>query len=116
MSRNAEERGIQTEEAAHSLLQISFSFKGTNKSGRGTGYNISLGGCSVESSTEMPVGALLELHIRLSGVPESSRIETAAVRWTSHHRFGVEFLSIWPGEKERLKQLIAVFRYGVRLE
>ncbi len=49
----------------------------------------------------------LQLHLRLPGDVTPLQIGRAAVRWTHHAFFGVEFLVIDPDEEQRLHRVMA---------
>lgn len=74
----------------------------------GTMYDLSLGGCAVESTTTVQPGTDLRLSIYAPGRPFPILIESAAVRWAQLGEFGVEFQEIPEQEKERLQGLLWV--------
>lgn len=72
----------------------------------GTMYDLSLGGCAVESTTTVQPGTDLRLSIYAPGKASPIMIESAAVRWAQLGEFGVEFQKIPEQEKDRLQGLL----------
>jgi c-di-GMP-binding flagellar brake protein YcgR len=97
-------------------LPISFLSEGTNEKGVGIGYDISIGGCAIESETSVQSKSHLQLLIGLPNDGEPIKIEVAVVRWCTPRKFGVEFIGIGPQQKERLKQLVSTLRYGIVMD
>ena len=69
---------------------------------QGSLYNLSIGGCAVESPTPVTVGEGLALFIYLPDDRSAIKIDRALVRWASRGEFGVQFQSLRPEEQERL--------------
>jgi hypothetical protein len=68
----------------------------------GSLYNLSIGGCAVESLTPVTVGDGLALFIRLPDERSAIKVDHALVRWAARGEFGVQFQSLRPEEQERL--------------
>ena len=83
-------------------------YAGGNLAGVGIVSNLSTGGCKVGSSTHVDTGANLELRIYIMGAPEfPMKVDQAVVRWAKEQEFGLEFISMWPEEEERLHHLVS---------
>jgi c-di-GMP-binding flagellar brake protein YcgR len=90
-----------------SLYTIPVTFSGEAK-GAGTLYDLSHGGCKVDSRTTPPLGASLTLRLAVSYKSEPVRIDAAVVGWTIKDKyFGVKFLDVKPTERLALDQYIA---------
>ena len=70
--------------------------------GSGTLFNLSLGGCAVQSDTPVSDNMLVTLRLAPSeyGIPIS--IEMGRVRWATTQEFGVEFLIVLEPERVKL--------------
>ncbi|MFO0707742.1 MAG: PilZ domain-containing protein [Nitrospira sp.] len=82
------------------------TFAGELLAGRGTVTNLSLGGCSIESTMPIPPRSTVGLKIALPDSPWPLEVERAVVRWVRGNRFGLEFDSLSESETTRLQQLI----------
>jgi|RhiMetdeSRZDD1v2_1073273.scaffolds.fasta_scaffold43045_5 PilZ domain len=80
------------------------SFSGETGEGEGDVYNLSLGGCAVESQTSVPKGEYLQLRISLPNQATTITVPLGAVRWAIRREFGVEFIRIPHEDQERLRQ------------
>jgi hypothetical protein len=80
------------------------SFSGEAVQGEGDVYNLSLGGCAVESQTSVPKGEYLQLRIYLPNQPAAITVPLGAVRWAIRREFGVEFIRVPHEDQERLRQ------------
>lgn len=74
--------------------------------GEGTVINLSRPGCAVESTTAMPIGARIELHLLLPIHFFPVAVDHAEVVWSSDTRFGVKFVHIRSEDEARLQRLI----------
>ncbi|MGQ0809775.1 MAG: PilZ domain-containing protein [Nitrospiraceae bacterium] len=72
----------------------------------GTAYNLSPGGCAIDSQATVLDGSYLTLRIMLPGEESAFVVETARVRWSTREEFGVEFLMI-QSPKEQLQRFLA---------
>lgn len=90
-------------------VQLPISFTAEEVEGEGTIYNLSTGGCAVESNTHVPEDSYLQLRIHIPDHRSPIAIELAAVRWALRREFGVEFISLRGEDRERLlRYLIAL--------
>ena len=70
--------------------------------GSGTLFNLSLGGCAVQSDTPVSDNMLVTLRLAPSGYDIPISIEMGRVRWATTQEFGVEFLIVLGPEREKL--------------
>ncbi len=89
------------------------SFDGKPGTGRGTTFNLSLGGCAVGSNTPFDLDATMRLHLHLPSQKSPLKVDRARVTWRAGNDFGVEFLSLDAQERQRLQRYIASLQQGV---
>ena len=80
-------------------VQLPVSFSTEEVDADGTVYNLSLGGCRVESDHPMQGGEYVALRLRVSYDESPISVQVAVVRWSAGGDFGLEFLVI--AEEER---------------
>ena len=92
------------------LIQFPISFlRDGVMIGDGTGCDLSAGGCTVASQTNVRTGDHVELQLYLldhQELPTPLMVEIAAVRWTIQQQCGLEFISLPSGDKKRLLQYV----------
>jgi hypothetical protein len=78
------------------------------KPGEGATFNLSCGGCAIE--TDLYVGAddPISLQITVSNQPTPITIELGKVRWSTRREFGVEFMVVESASKRRLDDFLLV--------
>ncbi len=76
-------------------------------SGEARVLDLSTSGCKAESLTAVHKGMELTVKLFLPDHQWELTIERAAVRWVERKTFGLEFLSIRPAQRERLRLLLA---------
>jgi c-di-GMP-binding flagellar brake protein YcgR len=92
--------------AATSFSPVPVSFSGDAK-GAGTLYDISEGGCKIDSSVTPPLGASLTLRLLLSDRTPPVVIQAGIVGWTIKNKFfGVKFVTIDPSEQRALNRYL----------
>ncbi|MDX2252877.1 MAG: PilZ domain-containing protein [Nitrospira sp.] len=77
--------------------------------GDGLCYDLSGGGCAVESGAPVGKGDYVALHLYLPdqrGPTTPLTVELAAVRWLVQQRFGVEFIAIPSADQQRLRAYV----------
>ena len=85
---------------------IPISFSGEAQ-GVGTLYDISYGGCKVESGTMPPIGASVTLRLRIAQAEQPIIIQAGAVAWTGPKaHFGVKFIALQPHEERALSRYL----------
>jgi hypothetical protein len=67
--------------------------------------NVGLGGALVETSTVLPYGAALVLHLPLPHSAEVLRLR-GVVRWNSQSGFGIQFLELGAKETHAISELV----------
>jgi c-di-GMP-binding flagellar brake protein YcgR len=89
------------------LSQVPVTFSG-NAHGKGTLYDLSTGGCKVETRNTPALGASLTLQLAVSPEIDPIKIDAAIVGWTIKGQyFGVKFVHVEPTERLLLAQCIA---------
>lgn len=74
--------------------------------------DISMGGCTLETTSTLPRGTFLELFIKPVSDEEAIRIETAVVCSLRPESMGIRFLEILSHDKNRLSQVILSLLVG----
>lgn len=90
--------------------QFRSTFSGGQQEGQGKTLDLSGGGCRIETNLPVVVGASFECRIHAPGLDWPLRIDVAQVRWVKGNVFGLQFLSLQPGEKLKLQQVITNLR------
>jgi len=65
--------------------------------------DLSTTGCSMFSRSPLQVGMELELSLLAASHERDIQIELAKIRWANGESFGLEFVAIYPPERERLR-------------
>jgi hypothetical protein len=88
-------------------VQFRSSFSSANiVSGEGTLADLSIRGCRILSATEVKAGTTLQLRVDMSGGQPPIQVTQAVVRWCRDRSFGLEFVSLTPGEWARLQDVV----------
>lgn len=87
-------------------LPVSFSFCTGSRQGEGTIYNLSLGGCRIESDTKIERNECLRLRVYVSIIDPPVIVESAVVRWSNSNDCGIEFLVTHKEHLDRLQQFL----------
>ena len=74
--------------------------------------NLSLGGSRVDSKASVYVGMYLTLQVYLPGHESPLKLDQAVVRWVKEHEFGLEFISMWPEEQDRIRHYLETLEAG----
>lgn len=74
--------------------------------GRGTVYNLGVGGCKIISESVVSTGDILNIQLSLPAIMPPVLVHAATVRWTMGGEFGVDFLGMQESERDRLAQFI----------
>jgi hypothetical protein len=88
------------------------SFEGNQGIGKGKLFNLSMGGCAIESGINVQVGTTVTLRVYVPTHKEPIQVSRAGVTWSAGEDFGVEFMDLDPQERERLKKLITDLQQG----
>ncbi len=80
----------------------------TDSNLRGTNRitEISMGGCTLRTTAELPRGTFLELTLNPASEPESITIESGMVSSVRPSSLGISFLEMSPRDKQRLSQIV----------
>ena len=89
----------------HVHFRSSFSSVGM-VGGEGDIVDLSIGGCRIESAVDVQPGASLEVRIVTTGQESPIQIQQAIVRWKRGREFGLEFVTMGPGEWTRLQRTV----------
>jgi hypothetical protein len=82
------------------------AFQTVNLSGDGVTTNLSMGGCSFNTSAPLTNGIVMRLELQIAdGVPPVV-IDAAAVRYSREGKLGVEFLRWQESERDRLQLFV----------
>lgn len=82
------------------------AFQTMNSSGDGVTTNLSMGGCSFNTSTPLTNGIVMRLELQIAdGVPPVV-VDAAAVRYSREGKLGVEFLRWQESERDRLQLFV----------
>lgn len=87
-----------------------FFFGDDEFEGEATLLDISTTGCRAASSVKLHCGTVLKLSLFLPDYQWPLRMEAAVVRWVEEREFGLEFTSIRPAQRERLRALLMKVR------
>src|SRR5207249_4936291 len=83
------------------------------KVGKGTAYDLSAGGCAVDSQGSVRTGDYVALQLTLPDqlAPTTPlTVDVAAVRWSSQRKFGLEFISMPSWDQARLRQYVTTLQ------
>jgi PilZ domain-containing protein len=84
------------------------------KPGQGNTFNLSRGGCAIESDVMAVSGDPISLLITFPGQTTPVSVELGKIRWATRREFGVEFMVVSGDSKERLDDfLIIVAKQGI---
>ena len=83
-----------------------FFFGEEDFEGEATVLDISTNGCRATSLTEVKSGVVLKLSLFLQDQQWPLRVDQAVVRWVEGQCFGLEFISIRPAQRERLRSIL----------
>ena len=89
----------------HVHFRSSFSSVGM-VGGEGDIVDLSIGGCRIESAVDVQPGVSLEVRIVTIGQESPIQIQQAIVRWKRGREFGLEFVTMSPGEWARLQRTV----------
>ena len=87
-------------------VKLHATFSSEAIEGGGTVVNLSTGGCKIESDMRALPGGYMAIRLYVPDHEAPIRIDVAAVRWSSGHDFGAEFISISPDDQVRLREFL----------
>lgn len=77
-----------------------------------TVVNLSLKGCRVAGDLDVEVGGYLSIHLHVPNHGTPIVVDLAGVRWATDRACGLEFVSMWPGEEQRLGRFLRHLEMG----
>ncbi len=93
-------------------VQLTLDFLSQHAAGVATVSDLSTGGCKVDTKTSVYIGMYLPLQVYLPGHETPLHVEQAAVRWAEDQQYGLEFITMWPEESERLRRFVCALETG----
>ncbi|GKS58116.1 hypothetical protein YTPLAS18_16430 [Nitrospira sp.] len=70
----------------------------------GTVFDLSLGGCAIESEAAVPVESHVVLELRLIEDQPAVKVELGRVSWATRREFGVQFVLLDGASRARLER------------
>jgi len=93
-------------------MSLPMGFRGDQIQGEGLVLNISMGGCSFCTTSELSEGAIIRLEVRISSDAAPVVVDAAVVRHIYNQITGVEFIQWQQNERERLQLFICGLLIG----
>jgi len=90
-------------------VQCPCTFSGTQITGEGIVFSLSIPGCAVETNAPVAIGTNLELHLLLPVHFFPIAVDQAVVVWTAEGKFGVKFIHVRPEEGSRLSRIVSQY-------
>ena len=87
-------------------VKFPLTFHDNDLNGKGTALNISMGGCSFTTLSQVTMGMILQLGLQIADDVPPVEVEAAMVRYVTGESVGVEFLRWREGERERLQLFV----------
>lgn len=87
-------------------VQCPVAFVVDGNPGQGTTFNLSRGGCAIDTDTYAAIDDPVSLHITVSTQPTPLVIELGKVRWATRRELGVEFMVVERASKQRLDDFL----------
>lgn len=99
---------VEEDRREYDRMEMGFpiSFSSPEVSGEGIMLNFSMGGCSFSTNSEIPIGTILQMQLKISPSVAPVIVEAALVRNVSTGRIGTEFLRWSESERERLQLFV----------
>lgn len=99
---------VDEDQREYERLPVSFPvvLAGDETDGRGSLSDISMGGCTIRSVTELRHGQIVSLSLQIPHEDRPIRVDAAVVRNVQLNRAGLEFLRFQQTERKRLQNLI----------
>jgi hypothetical protein len=89
-------------------------FRGDGFEGQGNVLNISMGGCSFTTESQLAKGAIMRLELKISDDAAPVIVEAAVLRHWHNQIAGIEFIQWRPNERERLQLFVRGLLIGRR--
>ena len=99
---------VEEDRREYDRMEMNFpiSYSSPEVSGEGIMLNFSMGGCSFTTASEIPMGTILQMQLKISPTVAPVIVEAALVRNVSGGRIGTEFLRWNDSERERLQLFV----------
>jgi hypothetical protein len=86
------------------------SFVVEDVAGTGRIYNLSEGGCAIESDVPVPQEGYATVSITIPDDPHSAVVVLARVRWVTRREFGLEFRIVSQAAAKSIQQFLRLDR------
>ena len=97
---------MEKREPPRFACEYSISFEGGNIAGSGTVSNLSMGGCALESDSNLCRGDHMKLRINLPEQESPILVGLATVRWVKGQESGLGFINVDTEQQKRLRRLL----------
>ena len=99
---------VEEDRREYDRMEMGFpvTFASEEGSGDGTLVNVSMGGCSLRTRAELPIGTIIKLTLQVSTDIQPVVVDAAVVRSVRAGGLGVEFLQWQQSERERLQLFV----------
>ena len=87
-------------------MRFPILFRSPAVSGEGIMLNFSMGGCSFTTTSEIPIGTIVQMELKISPNVAPVIVDAALVRNVGTGRIGAEFLRWNESERERLQLFV----------
>jgi len=91
-------------------VDLPVSFVSEEGPGEGTIYNISEGGCAVQTTSHVPEQTYVRLQVPVPDGGPPVNIDFASVRWSTRDEFGLKFLQMRGEGRSRLERWLRKMR------
>lgn len=88
------------------VVKAPVSFEGRTGVGKGTTFNLSIGGCGFESRTELNMDSTLKMILHIPTDTKPVKVDRAKVVWAAGSDVGVEFLIMESTGRIRLQHYL----------
>jgi c-di-GMP-binding flagellar brake protein YcgR len=108
LQRGIKYKRIEEDRREYERMATSFpvTFDAGGVQGRGLAVDISMGGCTFHTETEVVEGNILRMRLELPEETVPVNVEAVIIRTLRSGRVGVEFLRVEDGERERLQRFV----------
>lgn len=97
---------VTQDRTLRSIIRLVTAFTSDTADGFGCTYDLSEGGCRIDSETPPPRGTYLSVGIVMPDHGGPLVIPVAVVQWVNGHTFRVEFLQVSPESQRRLRHYL----------
>jgi hypothetical protein len=99
---------VPEDKREYDRLPTSFplTFHANNMTGQGAALEISMGGCSFNSTMQLASGTVLQMELHVADAVNPIVVDAAVVRYTHERSIGVEFLQWQESERDRLQLFV----------